>query len=423
MKTNRILPNTIKEAREQRAKLEADLKSWSEDVKTNKKELTEDEWKKWDQMIDDSRALREHIERLEKKEADEKRLAEEIFKENIKEPEEKDLKKAQEEAFSRFLKVGTRGLNENERSIVEKLWTENPDVRTAQGTTSGAVGGYLIPEGFSNNLERAMLPYLAGLQYFTTLTTATGNDLPWPTLDDTSNEGEQIDENPTSDVSEQAMTFGQQILKAFTYTSKMITVSVQLLQDSAFNLDSLIQSIAGERLGRILNSKFTNGTGTTTIAGILHGATDSAITGVADDALTRDNILDLMYSVNADYRQRGIFMIADATEKIVRKLAFGSADDRPLWQASMREGAPDTIEGKPYFVNNKMTGPSAGAYSIAFGDMKKYIIRKVKGNTLVVFREKYMSKLQVGYMIYCRYDGQLLDAGQHPVKYIRHPLT
>lgn len=416
------LPTTIKEAREQRAKLEADLKSWSERVKTGSDKMTDDDWEKWDQMIDDSRALREHLERLEKAEEILKQQAEQI-NDNIETTKKEITKEEKEKVFSRFLKVGMRGLPQNEREIIEKLSTENAEIRAALGTTSGAVGGYLMPEGFSNNLEQAMLPYLAGLQYFSTIDTATGNDLPWPKLDDTSNEGEQIDENPSSDVDEQGLTFDQQTLKAYTFTSKMIKVSVQLLQDSYFNLDTLIQSIAGERLGRILNKKFTNGNGSSTIDGILHAATNANVSSVSASALTRDNIVDLMYSVNSDYRQRGIWMIADATEKVIRKLAFGTSDDRPLWQASMREGAPDTIEGKPYFVNNQMDGPSAGAISIAFGDMKKYIIRRVKGNTLVIFREKYMSKLQVAYMIYCRYDGQLLDAGQHPVKYIKHALT
>ena len=152
------------------------------------------------------------------------------------------------------------------------------------------------------------------------------------------------------------------------------------------------------------------------------GATDSGVS-VAVSSLTRLNLVDLMYSVNAYYRARGAFMISDTAEKLIRKLSFGSADDRPLWQASIKDGAPDTIEGKPYFTNLKMSAPGAGQSSVIFGDLKKYIVRKVKGNTMVVFREKYMNYLQVGFMAYCRYDGQLLDAGTYPIKKLVHSTT
>ena len=417
------LPTTIKEAREQRAKLEADMKAWHERVKAGEG-MKDEDWTKWDEMRSDSNALKEHLARLESIEDFQKKQAEEIHQQQHVEIKTEATKEEREKAFSRFLRVGMGRLSDKEREIMNKISTEidDPNVRAVLGTTSGAVGGYLIPEGFSNALEQAMLPYMAGLQEFTTLETATGNDLPWPTLNDTSNEGEQLDEG--SEVTETEPTFGSQTLKAFTFDSKLIGVYVTLLQDSAFNLDALIQAIAGERLGRILNKKFTTGGGTTTIEGILTGATNSGISSVSASALTRDNIVDLMYSVNGDYRARGMFMMADATEKAIRKLAFGTSDDRPIWQGgNITQGLPDTIEGKRYVVNYQMDGPAAGKNSILFGDLKKYIVRKVKGYTLVVFREKYMHKLQVCYLIYCRYDGQLLDAGTNPVKYIAHPLT
>lgn len=409
------LPPTIKEAREQRAKLETDLKSWHEKVKKDKKELTDEEWQKFDQMIDDSRALRTHIERLEKIEASEKELAEKEYQEKHVEVEKKDTKEEERKAFERFIRFGINDISQEEREIVSKLQSR------AQSTTTTA-GGYLIPEGFSNMIEKAMLPYLAGINEFTVINTASGNDIQWPTVNDTSNEGEQIDENPSDAVSEQDVTFGQKTLKAYMFTSKMVKVSLQLLQDSAFNIEQLLADLLGERLGRVLNDKFTNGLDTTTIQGILVGATKGV--SAASTALTRNNIVDLMYSVNSDYRSRGIFMISDAAEKAIRKLAFGTSDDRPLWQAgSIAGGLPDTIEGKRYVVNNKMSGPSLNAKSVLFGDLKKYIVRRVTGTTLFVFREKYMDKLQVAFMAYARYDGRLLDAGTNPVKYIQHSAT
>ena len=42
----------------------------------------------------------------------------------------------------------------------------------------------------------------------------------------------------------------------------------------------------------------------------------------------------------------------------------------------------------------------------------------VKGIRLTVFKEKYADQLMVSFMGHVRADGNLVDAGTHPVKYL-----
>jgi len=417
-----LLPPTLKEAREKRATIEAELKSWDENIKKEnpKKEMTKEELEKWDRMINDSIDLKQHIIRLEQTEEilKDQSLAIEKLKDKLKGKTDKsDINKT----FVKYLRFGMHALNQEERELMVTLDVNGEELR-AQGVGTDSAGGYLVPEGFSNQLERALLAYNSVLQACTIVTTASGNDLPWPSVNDTTNEGVLVTENPVSAISEQDVTFGGITLKAYAFSSYIVKASIQLLQDSYFDIESLLASLLGERLGRVLATYFTTGSGSSQPNGIVTAATDSGVIPSAT-AITRNNIVDVMYCVNADYKARGAFMIADATEKAIRKLSFGTSDDRPLWQAAIKEGLPDTIEGKPYFVNNKMSGPGASATSLLFGDLKKYLVRKVKGETLVVFREKYMDQLQVGFMAYCRYDGNLLDAGTHPVVKLVHPAS
>lgn len=413
------LPSTIKEAREQRAKLESDLLSWSERVK-NGEEMKDEDWGKWDEMLADSKKLREHVERLEKLEEMQKAKALEI--EQTQETQRKDDEKVDvNKAFNKCLRWGFKALTPKEQEFMAKLNTSLPEELRALAAGTDASGGYTVPEGFSNQLEIAMAAYNSVLDACTIITTNSGADLPWPTVNDTSNEGEQLDEN-TETAADTDPTFGVVTFGAYTYSSKLVPVSVQLVQDSAFDIESLLAQLLGERLGRALATKFTSGTGSSQPNGIVTASTDSAVTP-AVASITRTNIVDVMYTVDSAYRARGAFMIADATEKAIRKLSFGTSDDRPLWQASIKDGAPDTIEGKPYFVNNKMSGPGASATSLLFGDLKKYVVRRVKGITLVPFREKYMHKLQVAFLAYCRYDADLVDAGTHPIKKLVHPAS
>ena len=126
----------------------------------------------------------------------------------------------------------------------------------AQSLT-GSAGGYAVPQGFINQLEASLLAFGGMREVATILRTAEGNDLPIPTVSDHSNVGAILAEN--TQVSEQDITFAQITLKAYKYSSKLIRVSSELLQDSAIDLESFIGGALGERIARIFNTHATTG--------------------------------------------------------------------------------------------------------------------------------------------------------------------
>jgi HK97 family phage major capsid protein len=133
---------------------------------------------------------------------------------------------------------------------------------------------------------------------------------------------------------------------------------------------------------------------------------------------TYDHIVDLVHSVDTSYRDngRGRFMFHDLTLAKLRK----QRDDvgRPLWQAGMAEDAPNTIFGYPYQINNHMEHAQENLKkTIVFGDLSKYMIRDVREITVVRLDEIAALKGQVVFVAWARSDGDLLDAGTHPVKY------
>jgi HK97 family phage major capsid protein len=88
--------------------------------------------------------------------------------------------------------------------------------------------------------------------------TASGNALPIPTDNDTTNSGSILGENVQ--VGTQDITFGAVTMNAYVYTSKLVLVSNQLLQDTAFNLDAWLSGKLGTRIARATNAHFTTGT-------------------------------------------------------------------------------------------------------------------------------------------------------------------
>jgi HK97 family phage major capsid protein len=415
---NLKLPGTIKESNEVLFPLIADVKAQDERVKAGQEVMDEEKWKVWDAKMTDITTLKKHIQSLE---AMEKLAQEKLFKDETEKPKPNEITK--ESVFKKYLRC--QKLTEEEQIILEGQFCDLTDQRavTDPQTVSTTGGGYLIPEGFSNQLEKAILPYASVLEACTIFDTASGNNLPWPTVNDTSNKGHLLTINTQDTVYN--VTYGQVIFYSYMFTSYIVKVPLQLLQDSAFPYEGHVAGLLGERLGRILADYFTTGTGTSQPEGIVTGASNASVSSVSASAITRDNILDLKHSVNSLYRNApgAAFMFNDNTFKTIAKLTFGTSDDRPLWQPNMTTGQPDLIEGKKYFINDSMADIGAAAKSMLFGDLKKFHVRRVLGTIFFVYREKYMDSLQIGYQAYNRWDSRMIDAGTHPVKYLLHSNT
>ena len=57
--------------------------------------------------------------------------------------------------------------------------------------------------------------------------------------------------------------------------------------------------------------------------------------------------------------------------------------------------------------------------TVAFGDMTKFLVRKVKPMTMIRLDEKYAESGQVAFLAFARVDSNLLDAGTHPINVLQ----
>jgi HK97 family phage major capsid protein len=114
-------------------------------------------------------------------------------------------------------------------------------------------------------------------------------------------------------------------------------------------------------------------------------------------------------------------MFNDNTLLLLRLLKDG--DQRPLWQPGVNVGAPSTINTYSYTINQDMDGfdGSASLKPVIFGDLSAFKVRRVRGMRLVVTDELYAESDQVGMFAWIRFDGNLLNAGDDPIKAIVTP--
>jgi HK97 family phage major capsid protein len=317
-------------------------------------------------------------------------------------------------------RAGFRGLG-----VGSILAPERRDMGTGGGNAlQGTGGGYFVPVGFVDAVEEGMKWYGDMLRSSTIMRTATGQPLPWPNDNDTTNTGELVGEGAA--VSEGDLTLGNIVFGAFKYSTKMIKVSIEMLQDSAFDLESYVKDKFAIRLGRIINTHTTTGAGTTLPKGIVPASTvgptatgaslNDGGTETGGTSIGSDDLIELEHSVDKSYRRDAAYMAHDSTIKTLKKLKdkYG----RPLWLPGIAVAAPDTINGYEYFTNNDMATIAVNAKTLLFGALKKYVIREVKELAILRLNERYAELGQVAFLGFARYDGNLLDPGTHPVKYL-----
>jgi HK97 family phage major capsid protein len=330
-------------------------------------------------------------------------------------------------AFGRYLRQGRSELTMEDRAI---LRLETRDMGTGgQAAFPGSSAGFFVPVGFVFEVEEAMKYYgpmlNGGPQMPRILDTDTGAPLPFPAADDTAQVGEQVDENASvtvQDVNIQQVMFG-----AFKYSTKVVKVSLELMQDSAFDIEDFLIAEFGRRLGRIINTKTTVGAGAVEPLGIVTAIVAGGNIVTAAGAFTNDgasaantigsdDLTDLEHAVDPVYRPGARYMMNDSTLKSLKKVKdkYG----RPLWQESTRDGSPATINGYEYAINNALDelqgSPSSGPVTrrtVIFGDLSKHAIRRVRQLSVLRLSERFAEYGQVAFLGFGRYDSNSLDIG------------
>jgi HK97 family phage major capsid protein len=337
--------------------------------------------------------------------------------------------------FMTQVRVGERGLSAEQQVAIKNVMS----------TTTNSEGGFTVPSLISSQLINIMKAYGTMRLLAEVIPTTDGKPLSFPTTDGTAEVGEIIAQNVTATVLDPS--FGSVSLNVFKYSSKIVAVPIELLQDTVVDIEGMILNRLGQRLGRIANQHFTTGTGTSQPDGVIPRAAVGR-TGATGQTLTiiYDDLVDLVHSVDPAYRSnRAAFQTNDTLLRVLRKIKDTAG--RPIWSPSyeggMRvgvnvaagtdggqggftgENAPaifDYLLGYPVFVNNDIAVPAANAKTMSFGDHSLYKIRDAMDMRLFRFEDSNYARLgQVGFLAWARMGGNLVDT--NAVKVYQHSAT
>ncbi len=164
------------------------------------------------------------------------------------------------------------------------------------------------------------------------------------------------------------LTYGQEEIHAPEMYA-LIDISMESLEDSAFDMESELRMEAEEQFSLLEGTEFCSGSGIGAMEGILTNSDVGETNSGAAAALTADGVIDLKHDVKTAYTRNATFIMNRTTLGSLRKLKTG--DGQYLWQPGIAMGKPNMIDGDPYVEFPDMPNGGAGLYPLGYGDFRR----------------------------------------------------
>lgn len=279
---------------------------------------------------------------------------------------------------------------------------DNYEIRNVLTEGVQADGGYLVPDEFEHTLVEGLTNEAVIRKLAHVITTSSGSHaIPVVATRATAS---WVGESGSYAGGEPS--FGQKILSAHKVTCKVL-VSEELLRDSAFNLENYFETEFTRAINEKEEAAFITGDGTNKPTGILVGndGAEVGVTAASTTTITTDECIDLFYSLKAPYRKNAVWIMNDATVKLIRKLK--DSNGQYLWQKALNEGDYDTFLGKKIITCDAIPTIAAGAKVILFGDFSYLWIGDRTGIEFKRLDELHAENGQVEFLASKRVDSVL----------------
>ena len=179
-----------------------------------------------------------------------------------------------------------------------------------------------------------------------------------------------------------------------------IKCEADFIHDATFDIEKCLDKRFGKAFARAETDAFINGTGEEMPTGILNdvGGAEVAFT---TESITYDDLISLYFSVEAEYRSKGIWLMNDETAMTLRKLK--DENGNYLWNHNS-----DTILGKPVVISEFMPCAGSEKKPVAFGDFSYYWVIDRRAVSMRPIVEGFTINGQIGYLAYELLDGKLI---------------
>lgn len=298
---------------------------------------------------------------------------------------ELDRVKAQhKDAFAKFFRKGAEG------------GLRDLEIQAGLSTLSDPDGGFLVPEDYEQAIDRVALSVSAMRRLATVRTIGTD------TYKKLVNQG-----------GASSGWVGEKGARAETNTPTLTEIAINtkeiyampaatqtLLDDSRVDIAGWLADEVSIEFSEQESEAFIHGNGVEQPKGIaayamaanssyVWGKVGYITSGNASLVNDLDKLIDLQHALKPVYRNGAAWLMNDATLATIRKMKDG--DGNYIWVPGLKDGAPDTLLGKPVEIDDNVDDIGNGKYPIFFANFKRaYLIIDRQG--VRVLRDPYTSK-------------------------------
>ncbi len=388
---------TIKELREQRAKLIEDARAIIDLAAKENRARSDEETAKFDEMFAESERINDLI-RDEERTIELARAEAELADEHAREkragqPAPESTEGRVMTSFRSWISGGQPG--------------EHGDELRALSAGINTQGGFIVvPEEFVRMLIKKMddLLFIRALATITPLAAAASAGI--PTLDADPEDSDWTTELQTGS-EDTTMAFGKREMIPHPM-AKRIKVSNELLRIAALPVEQIINDRMLYKFGVTQEKAYLTGDGNQKPLGLFTASNDGIPTArdVSTDntstAITFDGLKEAKYSLKAGYWRNAQWLFhRDAVKQIAK---IKDLDDQYIWQRAIISGEPDRLLDFPVnmseFVPNTFT---ADQYVGMVGDFSHYWIVDSLVMQMQRLAELYAETNQIGFI--GRYEG------------------
>lgn len=383
-----------KELRRKRAELITQARQIIDAAEAEKRDLTAEDHKKYDDIMSEVDNLGASIERVEKQEKLEAELNASTTEPNKPDPGggPEDRSKKEMDIFRRWLISGPDVLTVEERALQVDV-----DVQ----------GGYLVPpQEFITKLIQAVDDEVFIRQLATGQRITKSDSMGAPSLDADPADADWTTELQTGS-EDSTMALGKRELTPHPL-AKRIKVSNKLLRISAIPVEDLVRQRLAYKVAIPQEKAYLTGSGAGQPLGVFTASAQGistsrdVSTGNTATSIQFDGLFEAKYTLKGQYWKNAVWFFHRDALKQVAKLKDG--DGQYIWEPAVQSGQPDRLLGFPFKMSEYAPNTfTTGLYAGILGDFRHYWYVDSLDMTIQRLVELYAETNQTGFII--RYEG------------------
>lgn len=367
----------LKELMEKRRARQQEMLDLVNKADEEKRALTEEEIKRFEEAEAEVRTLDASIEAVKK--ARDMKLED---PEDEPGKEKRTQEEAEERAFERFIRSETA--------------EERADVNWTRGDN-----GAVIPISIANRiLEKVkdVCPIWSMAETFN-----VKGDLTFPVYDESEQKVTMAYAEEFKTLTSTSGAFTSKTLKGYL-AGCLTKVSRSLINNSAFPIVEYVIGKVAEAVTLWMEHEMLIGT-----AGKIEGMSTitQTVTTAAAVAVTADELIDLQEEIPDVFQAGAIWIMNRSTRKAIRKLK--DADGNYLLNRDLTSTWGYTLLGKPVYCSDAMPGMEAGKTVIAYGDPSGLYAKVSEGIEIQVLQEKYADEHAIGVVAWMEMDAKVIE--------------